>query len=69
MNSIITRAGLPTLSQGDSLMIGINCAVVGLAAFFLGTAAMPRVMKSRAGSPSRPQPSSRSPCSAASSWR
>ncbi len=26
MNSIITRAGLPTLSQGDSLMIGINCA-------------------------------------------
>ena len=39
MNSIITRAGLPTLSQGDSLMIGINCAVVGLAAFFLGTAA------------------------------
>ena len=47
MNSIITRAGLPTLSQGDSLMIGINCAVVGLAAFFLGTAAMPRVMKSK----------------------
>lgn len=39
MNSIITRAGLATLSQGDSLMIGINCAVVGLAAFFLGTAA------------------------------
>ena len=37
----------PTLSQGDSLMIGINCAVVGLAAFFLGTAAMPRVMKSK----------------------
>ena len=47
MNSIITRAGLDTLSQGDSLMIGINCAVVGLAAFFLGTAAMPRVMKSK----------------------
>ena len=47
MNSIITRAGLATLSQGDSLMIGINCAVVGLAAFFLGTAAMPRVMKSK----------------------
>ena len=47
MNWIITRAGLPTLSQGDSLMIGINCAVVGLAAFFLGTAAMPRVMKSK----------------------
>jgi len=56
MNSIIERAprtpispraGLATLSQGDSLMIGINCAVVGLAAFFLGTAAMPRVMKSK----------------------
>ena len=39
------------LKRRDALMpliyAGINCAVVGLAAFFLGTAAMPRVMKSK----------------------
>lgn len=46
INSMLTPLGLPELANGQVVGIGVNCAALGFAAFFLGSIA-PKVLARR----------------------
>lgn len=43
INAILVPAGLSALSQSGTTFIGINCAIVGVVSFFLGTSVASRL--------------------------
>ena len=48
INSMLTPLGLAELSNSQVILIGVNCAALGFAAFFLGSIA-PRMLSRRKG--------------------